>query len=172
MEIVYSNLDKKLDVIEFLSKKTYNDKPKLFICDVEQKIFDSDEFTDVILKNIRKNVPKEYFKYIFTIFFIRFQEYHTQVIQPPISRASVKFSLEVEYLNELVDEIETLYDELNSKKYSVEDVKSTIDYKVKKVNSNMKLSSTYKTLHLFALHLGFIPVRQNATSHVILKKVI
>ena len=84
---VLSKQQEKIEAINFFNMKTYNLKPKEFIGKVVRGIFDSDS----IIKNIRSNVSKAYFEYVYTDFFKKLEEYHTEIIQAQINKASIIF---------------------------------------------------------------------------------
>ncbi|TQO55604.1 type II toxin-antitoxin system HicA family toxin [Paraclostridium bifermentans] len=163
---IISKLPKKIEAIEFFSMKTYNFKPKNFIGKVVNGILDSDS----VIKNIKANVPKDYFKYVYTEFFKKLEDYHSEIIQAHINKASVAFSTEVESLNRIVEETEELLKTLEYKKSDENELKSKIEKNINFIKSKNKLRGTYKSLQKFALSLGFIPDRQKGTSHLIFKK--
>lgn len=164
--LTISKIPKKIEAIDYFSKKTYNFKPKKFIGKVVNGIFESDS----IMKAIKSNVPKTYFEYVYTKFFEKLEEYHTEVIQVNINRASVTFSTEVESLNRIGEEIEELLKTLSNKKLDKEVFEDKVDSTIKIIKNKNKLRGTYKSLQEFAISLGFIADRQRGTSHLIFKK--
>lgn len=163
---VLSKQQEKIEAINFFNMKTYNLKPKEFIGKVVRGIFDSDS----IIKNIRSNVSKAYFEYVYTDFFKKLEEYHTEIIQAQINKASIIFSTEVESLNRIVEETEELLNTLANNNFEKTQFEDKVDDTIKIIKSKNRLRGTYKSLHKFAQSLGFIPDRQRGTSHLIFKK--
>ena len=104
LPILQSKINKRIEAVNYFSKKSYNSKPKDFIRKVVLGIYES----DAILKALSKNVPKQYSEYVIQKFFEELENYHTQKIQTKINRISIDFSMEVESLNRIVEESEEI----------------------------------------------------------------
>lgn len=104
LTVLQSKIDKRIEAVNYFSKKSYNSKPKDFIGKVVVGIYES----DAILKALARNVPKQYSEYVIEKFVEELEKYHTQKIQTKINRISVDFSMEVESLNRIVEESEEI----------------------------------------------------------------
>ena len=165
VKIASNFLEEKKKAINFFSMKTYNSKPKKFI----QKVVNALVKSDTIIKNIAKNVPSIYFDKVYIGFIEALEVYHTQFIQTKINESSLAFSEEVESLNRIVEKSEFLIKQLEKNITNKEEIKHEVEINIKKISNNKRLKSTYKVLHSFALNLGFKPIRQRGTSHLIYK---
>lgn len=164
LKILKDGIDKKIECVNLLYKKTYLNKPRIYI---GEKIF-SYKNEDSIYKNIDCDI-KPYVKSKF-LYELDLLQYKT--IQVDISENAKCFAEQIDELNEIVDEIIELKDKLLSNKLDKVELLEQIDKNKKKIDgiNDVRLKSSYKIIHKFAKHLGFIPERQNGTSHLIYKK--
>lgn len=160
---VLNNLEKRKDAVNFFNKKTYSTKPKKFLKKTLLNIFNS----DIIMRNIYKNVPRELFKTIYSRFIKEIDDYQCFYIQKELNNNSIIMSEQVETLNLLVDEINILINRLLDKKFNRSEIRIILNDKKNKIKRNDKLVSSYKKLQDFAIYLGYRPIRQNGTSHLI-----
>lgn len=197
LSVLQSKINKRIEAVNYFSKKSYNLKPKDFICKVVGGIYES----DTILKALVKNVPKEYIKYTIENFFEELENYHTQKIQTKINRISVNFSMEVESLNRIVEESEEILtllieeeknkeqenniekeivstdvnintgnlhiEDKKHKKENIQRLKNKVEENIKFIKNKNRLRGTYKQIQEFAKKLGFYEDRQRGTSHLI-----
>lgn len=162
-EIISNGLEKKMKCIKFLEQKTYLHKPRNYMKNLFNNIRKENYFK-FVEKNIRKQVQNKFFDEL------DYFQYYT--IQPEIIARSKAFAQEIEELNNVVDEIIELLKRVKFNKIADEDALKEIEIrqqKIKNINGG-KLRSTYKQLHEFAVYLGFEPVRQKGTSHLIYSK--
>ena len=160
--IISNGLGKKMECIKFLEQKTYLHKPRNYMKNLFKNIRKENYFT-FIDKSIRKQVQSRFMEEL--------DHFQYNTIQPKIIERSNIFAKEIEELNTVVDEIISLLEKIKNNRISKKEAFEEIEVekeKIKKINA--KLRSSYKKLHEFAIYLGFEPVRQKGTSHLIYNK--
>lgn len=162
VEIYANGLGKKMACIKFLEQKTYLHKPRNYMKNLFQNIR-KEKYFKFIDKNIRKEVQKKFFEEL--------DDFQYNTIQPEIIGRSKAFGEQIEELNIIVDEISLLLEKIRSERISKDDAFDEIKINEEKIkNINVKLRSSYKKVHEFATYLGFEPLRQKGTSHLIYSK--
>ena len=160
--IVGNGLGKKIECVKFLEQKTYLHKPRNYMKNLFKNIRKENYFK-FIDKSIRKEVQNRFMEEL------DYFQYNT--IQPKIIERSKAFAEEIEELNMVVDEIILLIEKIKNNRISKKEAFEEIEIEKEKIkNINTKLRSSYKKLHEFAIYLGFEPVRQKGTSHLVYNK--
>ncbi|MGL5712786.1 MAG: type II toxin-antitoxin system HicA family toxin [Paraclostridium sp.] len=163
-KLVEDGLEKKMYSIEFFERKTYLYKPRDYMFRIFEGLKTQDDIYNEIDSDIVMQVKNRFLREL--------DLFQYEVLHPQIIKQSKIFVKEIEELNAIVDEIKELCEMIKSNNINKIEALKLIEAKREKIKSfnSGKLRSTYKTLHKFAKHIGFQPIRQNGTSHLIYKK--